>query len=160
MITQGKVVNLKYQLKNSKGKTLDESSAKDPFVYLHGGGQIVTGLEAALEGMKIGDKKSVVVAPEDGYGEIDPTLRLALKRTQFPADLELEAGMQFEAGAHEGEGLVFTIESISGEEVWVNGNHPLAGETLHFDVEVLAVRDATEEELSHGHAHGAGGHHH
>src|SRR5690606_38330139 len=109
---------------------------------------------------KQGDKKAVTVQPSDGYGELDPELQLRVKRTQFPADAQLEAGMQFETQTPDGHGVVFTILALEGESVKIDGNHPLAGETLHFDVEVLAVRDATEEEKSLGHAHGGDGHHH
>lgn len=160
MITNGKVVQLNYLLQDSEGKNLDQADSSHPFTYLHGGGQIVPGLEAALEGLKIGDKKTVVVAPADGYGEKNPNLRLVVDRSQFPQEMDLEVGMQFEADSGNGEGLVFTIEKIEDKKVHIDGNHPLAGVTLHFNVEVLTVRDATEEELDHGHAHGEDGHHH
>lgn len=160
MITNGKVVQLNYLLQDSEGKNLDQADSNHPFTYLHGSGQIVPGLEAALEGLKIGDKKDVVVAPADGYGEKNPNLRLVVDRSQFPQGMDLEVGMQFEADSGNGEGLVFTIEKIEDKKVHIDGNHPLAGVTLHFHVEVLTVRDATEEELDHGHAHGEDGHHH
>jgi FKBP-type peptidyl-prolyl cis-trans isomerase SlyD len=160
MIKNGKVVDLRYSLKNSQGELLDEADAADPFTYLHGAQQVVPGLESALEGLKIGDKKKVVVSPEDGYGIKDPKLSMVVKKAQFPGNLELEAGMQFEATSNTGEEIIFTVESIEGDEVRVDGNHPLAGETLHFDVEVLQIRDATQEEIEHGHAHGPDGHGH
>lgn len=160
MIKNGKVVDLGYSLKNSEGEILDRADAKDPFTYLHGSHQIVPGLEVSLEGLKVGDKKQVVVAPEDGYGVEDPRLRLKVKKSQFPTDVPLEEGMQFQASVGNGESVVFTVQAIEDEEVHVDGNHPLAGETLHFDVEVLSIRDATPEELEHGHAHGPDGHGH
>jgi FKBP-type peptidyl-prolyl cis-trans isomerase SlyD len=159
-IQNGKVVDLKYRLKNTAGEVLDESNEKDPFSYLHGAQQIVPGLENALSGLKVGDKKDVTVAPKDGYGEINPTLKMSVKRAQFPKGVELEEGMSFEAAGGDGVGMVFTIEKIEGDDIHLDGNHPLAGQTLHFSVEVLNVRDATEEEVEHGHAHGPHGHGH
>jgi FKBP-type peptidyl-prolyl cis-trans isomerase SlyD len=160
LIANGKVVQLAYSLKNTDGEVLDEADQKEPFEYLHGASQIVPGLESGLEGLGIGDKKKVTVPPASGYGEVDAELKMTVKRTQFPEDMEVEAGMQFESKSPDGHGMVFTIESVEGESVHINGNHPLAGETLHFDVEVLAIRDATDEEKEHGHAHGPGGHGH
>lgn len=159
MIKSGKVVNLGYSLTNEKGEVLDRADSKSPFVYLHGAQQIVPGLENALEGLKVGDKKKVTVPPGEGYGEKNPELTLTVNKAQFPKGAELEVGMQFEASGAGGEGLVFTVADIQGDKVMIDGNHPLAGQTLHFDVEVLGVRDATEEEKHHGHAHGPDGHH-
>ena len=158
-IQDGKVVGLAYLLKDSKGRVLDRSDSKDPFTYLHGAGQIVPGLESALGGLEIGDKKSVVVAPAEGYGELDPNLKVTVSRSRFPHEAELEAGMQFESTLADGQEVVFTVEGIQGDQVQLDGNHPLAGHTLHFEVEVLAIRDATPEEVSHGHAHDPDGHH-
>lgn len=160
MIKAGKVVDLCYSLKNSDGKLLDRADPQDPLTYLHGADQLVPGLEAALEGLKEGDRKEVVVSPEEGYGVLDPRLQVVAKKSDFPKGVELEEGMEFEATSPSGEEIVFTIESIEGDQIHVNGNHPLAGETLYFDVEVLKVRDATKEEMEHGHAHGPEGHHH
>lgn len=160
MIKTGKVVHLGYSLKNSGGQVLDKADSSQPFTYLHGAKQIVPGLESALEGLKVGDKKNVVVAPGEGYGEKNPELKLAVSRSQFPEGVEIQPGMQFEAHAQDGQGVVFMVESIEGEKINLDGNHPLAGETLHFDVEVLGVRDATDEEQKHGHAHGPDGSHH
>jgi FKBP-type peptidyl-prolyl cis-trans isomerase SlyD len=160
-VSEGKVIELAYTLKNASGDVLDEANSADPFAYLHGAAQIVSGLEDALVGLKVGDKKQVVVAPAEGYGELDPGLRMKVKRSQFPAGVKLESGMQFEANSPDGQGgVVFTVVGLVGDEVEIDGNHPLAGVTLHFDVEVLKVREATQEELAHGHAHGGDGHHH
>jgi FKBP-type peptidyl-prolyl cis-trans isomerase SlyD len=160
MIKNGTVVNLAYRLTNDSGEVLDQADAKEPFTYLHGSGQIVPGLENALEGAQVGDKKKVSVAPAEGYGEMNPELKLVVKRSQFPAGAKIAAGMQFQANGPEGEDLVFKIDAVEGDEVHIDGNHPLAGCTLHFEVEVLSMRQATEEELEHGHAHGEDGHHH
>ena len=159
-IANGKVVNLLYSLKNSEGEVLDRADQEAPFTYLHGAQQIVPGLETALEGLNVGDKKQVTVAPEDGYGELNEELKLTVSRTQFPADANLEPGMQFEAHTPDGQGVVFTVEALEGDKIKIDGNHPLAGQVLHFDVEVLSMRDATAEEMEHGHAHGEDGHHH
>jgi FKBP-type peptidyl-prolyl cis-trans isomerase SlyD len=161
MIKKGKVVSLCYMLKNDKGEELDRADKAEPFTYLHGASQIVPGLESAIEKLKPGDKKKVTVSAEEGYGEIDPNLRLSIERSVFPTDMPLKPGVQFEASlGEEGGEAVFTIQSVEGDKVHVDGNHPLAGQTLHFEIEVLAVRDATKEELSHGHVHGADGEHH
>jgi FKBP-type peptidyl-prolyl cis-trans isomerase SlyD len=159
MIKSGKVVDLSYSLKNKNGIELDRSTKEDPFTYLHGAAQIVPGLETALEGLDVGAKKNVVVSAAEGYGEMNPDLKISVKRSQFPAEVDLKPGMQFQAQAGE-QGVVFTVDAIEGDQVHINGNHPLAGEELHFDVEVLTVRDATAEEMEHGHAHGPDGHHH
>lgn len=160
MIQNGKVVGLAYQLTDDQGAVVDASDAKDPFFYLHGASQIVPGLENALVGLKQGDKKKVQVSPEEGYGETNPSLVMTVQRSQFPAGSELEEGMQFQAESPEGQAMVFTIAGVEGDDITIDGNHPMAGKTLHFAIEVLSVRDATEEEKTHGHAHGPGGHHH
>jgi FKBP-type peptidyl-prolyl cis-trans isomerase SlyD len=159
-ISDGKVVDLSYALTNAKGELLDRADRDEPFTYLHGASQIVPGLESALNGLKTGDKKKVVVPAADGYGEIDTELHLTVKRTQFPADVKIEPGMQFETRGPDGTGTIFTIQGVTGDSVTIDGNHPLSGVELHFDVEVLTIRDATAEEKEHGHAHGPDGHGH
>jgi len=159
-IQDGKVVELSYELRNAKGEVLDKSTAKDPFNYLHGSQQIVEGLEAALLGLKIGDKRKVSVPPALGYGELNPELKIMVDRSQFPTGADVEQGMRFRANSPEGEDMVFVVEKIVGEEIHIDGNHELAGQVLNFDVEVLGMRDATEEEKEHGHAHGPHGHGH
>lgn len=160
MITNGKVVNLVYSLTNAEGEILDSATESDPFTYLHGASQIVPGLEAGLEGLKIGDKKKIKVLAKDGYGEVDPNLKLSVNRSQFPKEMQIEPGMQFETTSPDGHGMVFTIESVEGDKVFIDGNHPMAGQDLNFSIEVVAVRDASAEELEHGHAHGPDGHGH
>lgn len=159
-IAAGKVVGMTYSLRNDAGEILDQASVQEPFLYMHGESQIVPGLEGALEGLKIGDKKNVTVSAEDGYGPVHPGLKMTVKKNQFPGVDEVKAGMQFQAQSPEGHGMVFTIVGIEGDDVTIDGNHPLAGQTLHFSVEIISMRDATEEEKSHGHVHGEGGHHH
>ncbi len=160
MIKNGKVVNLAYSLTNAEGEVLDEADAKDPFTYLHGASQIIPGLETALEGLDQGAKKKVTIPPADAYGEVNPELKLTVNRSQFPADAQVAPGMAFEAHTPEGHGVLFRVEGVQGDKVMIDGNHPLAGVTLTFDVEVLDIRDATKEEMEHGHAHGEGEHHH
>ena len=160
MIKKNKVVSMSYCLKNTKGEELDRADTDKPLDYLHGGGNIVPGLENALEGLKIGDKKEVTVEPEDGYGEILTDLKMEVERKAFPADQKIAQGMQFMAELSDGKKHPFNVVKIKEDKVHVDGNHPLAGQTLQFSVEIMKIRDATPEELKHGHAHGEGGHHH
>jgi FKBP-type peptidyl-prolyl cis-trans isomerase SlyD len=159
VIDKDKVVSLHYTLTGSDGEVLDRSEEGEPFDYLHGAGNIVPGLERALEGRGHGDELRVAVAAEDGYGERDEEMLLVVQRDRFEAAGPLETGMRFQADTPVGA-RVFTIIGIDGDEVTIDGNHPLAGETLNFDVKVTGVRDATAEELAHGHPHGPDGHHH
>src|SRR5690606_26275332 len=123
--------------------------------YLHGVGQIVPGLEKQLEGLSKGDKRTkLVVTPDEAYGELRADLQISVARDQFPKDTELEPGMRFWAHTPEGQRHPFTVVAVQGEQVQIDGNHPLAGETLHFDIAIEEVRAATAEELEHGHAHG------
>jgi FKBP-type peptidyl-prolyl cis-trans isomerase SlyD len=152
------VVSFDYTLTDDAGQTLDTSRGRSPLVYLHGRGQIVPGLEGALQGRAAGDAFDVVVPPEEGYGVHDPTLVQSATRTQFPAGVALAPGMQFEAQGPQGS-IVMTVVRLDGDDVMLDGNHPLAGQTLHFAIAVVDVRAATAEELRHGHVHGAGGAH-
>ncbi len=160
MIKPGTVVSLSYTLTDEGGEELDRAERNEPFSYLHGFGQIVPGLEKALEGLKMGATKKVVIPPEDGYGKIEANLKTKATRNQFPKEANLQVGMRFAAEVGPGQQVVFTVTEMNGEDVVLDGNHPLAGVTLTFDVEVLAVRDATDEEKQHGHAHGPEGHGH
>ncbi len=159
VIAQDKVVLIHYTLTNESGETLDSSSGGDPLAYLHGQGNIIPGLEKALEGKQAGDKLSVRVEPAEGYGVRDEALVQHVPRRQF-GGANVQPGMQFHAQTSQGHARVVTVKHIQGDMVVVDGNHPLAGEVLNFDVEVAEVRDATQEELQHGHVHGPGGHHH
>jgi FKBP-type peptidyl-prolyl cis-trans isomerase SlyD len=120
-------------------------------------GNIIPGLEAALVGKSVGDKFNVSIEPAQAYGEIDPEMVQVVSKRMFE-DMELEVGMQFHADVSHGSGII-TVTEIDGDDVTVDGNHPLAGETLIFDVEVIDVRPATADELAHGHVHGAGCNH-
>ncbi len=160
MIEDKKVVEINFVLKNSQGEELDKSDENKPLVYLHGTQQIVPGLEKELVGLQVGDKKNVEVPPAQGYGEVDTKLHIKTERSFFPKDVNLVKGMDFSEDTGEGKNQKFTVIKLEGDHVFLDGNHPLAGQTLHFDVEVVAIRDATAEEMEHGHAHGEGGHHH
>jgi FKBP-type peptidyl-prolyl cis-trans isomerase SlyD len=160
MIKSGIVASLAYSLKDDEGTILDSADAQDPFTYLHGHGNIIPGLERALEGLKIGDRRKLSVTPEDGYGDVDETLRVVVEKSQLGAETAIKKGMRFGAQSEDGEEVVYTVVDVKGDEIFLDGNHPLAGVTLHFEVEVLKMREATSEELSHGHVHGPGGHHH
>ncbi len=162
-IGDGNVVLFHYTLKNAEGEVLDTSDGADPLFYLHGGGNIVPGLEEELTGKSVGDKMSVVVPPEKGYGVRGGPGPQPVERSAFPPEVELEAGMQFHAEAPDGSPLTLWISAVEGDQVLVDANHPLAGVTLHFDIEVTGIRSATEDELAHGHPHGpdgTAGHHH
>lgn len=159
VIAKDKVVAIDYTLKDSGGQIIDQSEDGEPLSYLHGAGMIIEGLEAALEGKAANDELQVIVEPTEGYGEFDEGLRQQVPRSEF-ADIEdLAVGMQFRVNADDGF-MVVTVVDVNDEEVTVDGNHQLAGVTLHFDVKVREVRDATEEEIEHGHPHGPGGHEH
>ncbi|MEI6353556.1 MAG: peptidylprolyl isomerase [Methylococcus sp.] len=158
-IANDKVVTIHYTLTNDEGDLLDSSKDQDPLAYLHGSGNIIPGLENALTGRSIGDTFNIEVAPEDGYGVRDNEMVQSVPRSAFEGVDNIEPGMQFQAQSPDGIQLV-TVIDLDGDEVILDGNHPMAGFTLHFDVEVINIREATQEELDHGHVHGAGGHHH
>lgn len=158
-IAKHAVVTMDYTLKDDEGAVLDSSENGGAFSFILGIGGIIPGLEKALEGKTAGDKLSVSITPEDGYGARDDALLQSVPRQQFDSPQALEVGMQFQTQDAQGTQIV-TVVAVDSESVTVDGNHPLAGVNLHFDVEVLDVRAATEEELSHGHVHGPGGHHH
>ena len=153
------VVTVQYVLKDDDGDVLDSTEGQEPLAYLHGVGQIVPGLERALAGRQDGDVVQVTLAPGDAYGDHDPELVQSVPRSQFQGVDEIEVGMQFQAAGPDG-GQMVTVIALDGDDVTLDGNHPLAGMTLHFDVTIVGVRAATSEELEHGHPHGPGDHHH
>ncbi|MBU42798.1 MAG: peptidylprolyl isomerase [Spirochaetaceae bacterium] len=158
-IAKDKVASIDYKLTDKSGSVLDSSEGRDPLYYLHGNGNLIAGLEEALEGKGSGDSIQVSVPPEKGYGLRNDALVQNVEKSMFQGVDKIESGMQFQAQTEAGV-QIFTVVSVEGEQVKIDGNHPLAGETLHFDVTVRDVRDATEEELAHGHVHGPGGHQH
>lgn len=159
-IATQKAVSIDYTLTNDAGEVIDSSAGGAPLVYLHGAGNIIPGLERALEGKQTGDRVQVAVEPEDAYGEYSPELVATLNRSMFEGVDELEVGMQFHASGPNGGMQIVTIRDLDGDDVVVDGNHPLAGQRLNFDVTVVSVREAAPEEIAHGHIHGEGGHHH
>lgn len=159
-IADNTVVVIDYSVTTPEGNLIDSSSQSgEPLTYLHGAGNIVPGLEQALAGRSAGDSFNVSVPPEQGYGERHDELIQVVHRDQFVGIERMEIGMQFQTEA-EGEVHIVTVTGLEGDQVVVDANHPLAGETLVFDITVREVRPATEEEITHGHVHGAGGHHH
>lgn len=154
-----KVVQIHYTLTNNEGDVLDSSRDADPLAYIHGMGNIIQGLENALTGRSVGDHFQVSIAPEDAYGVRDENLLQTVSRSAFEGVDDILPGMQFHAQSPDGLQLL-TVMEVEGDNIVLDGNHPMAGITLNFDVEVAGIRDATEEELDHGHVHGPEGHHH
>jgi FKBP-type peptidyl-prolyl cis-trans isomerase SlyD len=159
-VGKGNVVLVDYELHLGDGKVVDASEPGSPMSYIHGDGQIVPGLERALEGLAAGEAKEVVVTPEDGYGEHDARGVQEMPRSAFPPDVEPQVGMELMAEGPQGQTVPFVISEVKPESVVIDLNHPLAGRTLHFAVTVREVRAATAEELHHGHVHGPHGHSH
>lgn len=161
IVTEGKVVTFHYTLTNPAGEVLDTSrESGQPLLYLHGAQNIVPGLEAQMEGKRVGDTFKAEVAPGDGYGEYMEEGVMKVPRDAFPEGMPLEVGMSFVAQGPEGMEIPVTIKHVGFMEVTVDANHPLAGMTLNFDIEIMDIRDASAEEKLHGHVHGPGGHHH
>ncbi len=157
-IAKGKVVSINYTLTDESGQILDSSNGRPPLSYIQGHGNIISGLENSLEGRSAGENFKVTVPPKDAYGEREEGKTMQIKREQFQGVDDLEVGMQFHAQG-EGEAHAVTVTAINGDTVTVDANHPLSGRTLNFEVTIVGVRDATKEELDHGHVHGPGGHH-
>jgi len=157
-IGKGRVVRMNYTLRDESGTTIESSQGREPLTYLHGFGHLIPGLEKTLHGSQAGLRTTVTVPPPDAYGEKDPQAVIRAAREDFPDGLTLEPGVEVQAETPEGP-ITFTVVSVEGDEAVLDANHPLAGKTLTFDVEVLEVREATADELAHGHVHGAGGAH-
>ena len=152
-IAANTVVTVDYTLKNEAGEVLDTSDGAEPLAYIHGSDQIVPGLERELEGLEVGDEKTVVVQPTEGYGIPDPEGVFSVPRSVFPSGMELTPGDTLLGEDAEGGQLPVRIVEVKGDDVLVDANHPLAGQVLHYHVTVRKVRAATDEELEHGHAH-------
>src|SRR5690606_11464097 len=149
-----------YTLTNDAGEVIDSSAGGAPLVYLHGAANIIPGLEKAPEGKQAGDELNVTVEPEQAYGEYLTELVSTLNRSLFEGVDQLEVGMPFHASAPDGQVQTVTVRDLDGDDITVDGNHPLAGERPNFKVKVVDVRDASDEEIAHRHIHGEGGHHH
>ncbi|NOT77206.1 MAG: peptidylprolyl isomerase [Cyclobacteriaceae bacterium] len=153
-ISKHKVAAIHYTLTDNKGKVLDSSEGREPLYYLHGEGNLIPGMEEGLEGQEKGKKLKLKISPEKGYGVRDDKMMQKVPRSAFQGE-KVEKGMQFQTDS----GAVVTVTEISLDSVTVDANHPLAGVELNFDVEVMEVRDASEDEIAHGHVHGPGGAH-
>lgn len=158
-ISDNCVASFHYTLTDSSGKVLDSSDGQEPLSYLHGASNIIPGLEEALLGKTVGDKLQVAVSAAQAYGVHNQELIQELPSSMFSGIEQIEVGMEFHAETEHGLQVV-TVTKVEGDQITIDGNHPLAGVDLNFDVEITEVRPATEEEINHGHAHGAGGHHH
>jgi len=158
-LIKDKVAVLNFTLKNKEGEIIDQTN-DGTFAYLQGARNLIPGLENALENKKSGDKINIVIEPKDAYGEHSPGKVERVPLSMFPDDVEIVEGMQFESDSSDGETIIVTVKEIEAGEVVVDGNHPMAGVQLHFDVELVEVREATAQELEHGHVHGAHGHDH
>lgn len=158
-VADNMAVSIHYTLSNDEGEVIDSSVGDDALVYLHGNGNIISGLEQALNGKKVGDKFNVRIPAEDAYGEFMEDRVQVIPRSMFEGVDELEVGMKFHADVSSGPGVV-SIVAIDGDDITIDGNHPLAGMALTFDVEIVDIRPATSEEIAHGHIHGPDGHHH
>jgi len=154
-IAKNTAVSIDYVLKDDAGKVIDESS-DGQFNFLAGAQNIIPGLENALEGKTAGEKLEVTIAPVDAYGEVDPARVQTVQRSAFPEGVDIQVGAQFHGAGPGGDPVVVTVTAIDGDEIVIDGNHALAGQTLHFSVKVVEVRVATEDEISHGHIHGEG----
>ena len=158
-IEANSVVTLHYTLKDNEGNVIDQSD-DGSFLYLHGAMNIVPGLENALSGKSAGEELSVTVSPEEGYGEKDPARIQEVPKAMFEDSGEIKVGLQFHAQSPDGNAIVVTVIELKDDVVVIDGNHALAGVDLNFDVKVVEVREASEEEVEHGHVHGPHGHHH
>lgn len=156
-IKENSAVSFHYTLTDDDGQTLDSSAGKDPLAYLHGAGNIIPGLESALEGKAVGDAMVVAVTAAEGYGEVQQELIQEVPRDAFQGVDSIEVGMQFEAQTGQGGNVPVTVTAVTDEVVTVDGNHPLAGKNLNFDVSIEDIREATKEELEQGHINGAAG---
>ena len=159
-INNNQVVQFHYTLKDDEGNIIDQSPEGQPLAYLHGYQNIIPGLEAQLVGKAVGDKFTASVEPADAYGEFDDAAVQEVPRENFQGVDNIQAGMQFQSQTEDGHVMLVTVKDVQDDMVIVDANHTLAGKKLHFDVEIADIREATPEELQHGHAHGAGGHHH
>lgn len=159
IISENCIASIHYTLTDNEGQTIDSSEGQEPLAYLHGAANIVPGLEKALVGKKVGDKLQVAVPADEAYGPRDESMMQEMPTSSFSGVEKIEVGMEFHAETENGL-QVISVAAVDGDTVTIDGNHPLAGIDLNFDVEVTDIREASAEEQEHGHAHGAGGHDH
>ena len=158
-ISDSKVVYIHYTLTSDKGEILDSSDGHPPLGYIQGKGNIIPGLEDSLAGKVVGDKLNVTISPEEAYGVRNNDLVQTISRASFQGIEDIQPGMQFQMESPQGPEVI-TVSHVEGDEITVDGNHPLAGERLTFDVEIVEIRDPSDEELEHGHVHNPGEDHH
>ncbi len=158
-IEKHSVVGIEYTLKDNAGVIVDSNAGGDPLLFIQGMGTLVPGLEIALEGRGLGESFDVEVKAVDGYGEYDPERKRGIPRASVPQLADAKPGMMLQASGPEGVSVV-TVAEVTDTEIIIDGNHPMAGKDLYFSIRIAEIRKATDEELAHGHVHGAGGHHH
>ncbi len=151
-VVENTAVSIDYTLKNDRGSVIDSSEGKEPLTFIQGAGRIISGLEDALEGKEEGEAFSITIEPEKAYGKHDGSLILSVSRDRFQNPDDIGEGMQVQAQLQDGSVGVLTVREVSDDQVTLDANHPLAGETLHFDVQVKDVREATQEEIDAGQA--------
>ena len=156
------IIGFHFLLKDQSGHILGGSRDNQghPMLILKGAGQILPALERNICDMSVGERETIIISPDAAYGEADPSLKMSLPRSKFPDGTDIQIGLQFQGGEKDGWPIIFRVVKIDGDDVHVDANHELAGLTLHYEVEITEKRDATDEELAHGHAHGIGGHQH
>ncbi len=159
-IVKDTVVTLDFTLKDDSGSILDTTEGDQPLVYIHGSNNLIPGLERELEGKSSGDSFEITIPPTEGYGERDEKKVISVSKDMFPSDQPVSAGTSYESEDNEGNPITIKVVEVNDKEVKVDANHPLAGVNLHFAVAVKDIRDATSDELAHGHVHGPGGHEH
>lgn len=157
-VQDGQVVSMDYTL-HVNGEKIDTSEGQGPLEFLQGSGNIIPGLERELYGMAVGENKKVLVTPEDGYGSLDPEAFIDVPKEQFPPEIPLEVGVEIQVRDENGQPMHARIDEVKADTVKLNFNHPLAGKELQFDVTIVSLREATAEEINHGHAHSDGHHH-
>lgn len=159
-IDKHKVVMLDYVLKDSEGTVIDSTEGRGDFAYLHGTNNVIPGLEKVLAGHKSGEEIEVTIAPDEAYGERSDDMVQVVSKAMFEGNDDIQVGMQFNAESPDGQAIMFTVMEIKDDDITIDGNHPLAGVELHFALKIVDIREATEEEIGHGHVHGPGGHDH
>lgn len=159
-LKENQAVTIHYSVKDDKGNKIDSSEGNAPLTFLSGHNQVIPGMEENINGMLIGSKKSFTVQPAEAYGEYNENALQVVDRNEFPPDVKIEAGLNYVMNDGQGRQIPFVIAEVLDDKVTLDFNHPLAGIPLTFDVELVDIREATKEELEHGHVHGAHGHHH
>lgn len=159
-VEQNKVVSMHYKLADKDGVVIDNSEGRPPLAYIHGIGALVAGLEAQLENKVVGDKFQAIVAPEDAYGTRDEELVRVVPKSGFQGDEEMTIGMQVQIDTGDKGLAIATLTAIDGDDITLDLNHPLSDMELHFDIDIMDIREATSDEIAHGHVHGEGGHQH